>query len=108
MGCILHNAGHPLISPHALEQPGATGYACAWLCLCCAVQVSETLLRVMHLIDESSELLTPRMLGKVLRHHLTAPLAKLRRAGLAPGGSGSGSGSGGSTGARGATGEAGA
>lgn len=73
------------------------------LCLCCVVQVSETLLRVMHLIDESSELLTPRMLGKVLRHHLTAPLAKLR-AGLAPGGSGSG----GSRGARGATGEAGA
>lgn len=73
------------------------------LCFCCVVvQVSETLLRVMHLIDESSELLTPRMLGKVLRHHLTAPLAKLWRAGLAPGGNGGS----GSTGGRGAAGEA--
>jgi hypothetical protein len=76
------------------------------LWLCCVVQVSETLLRVIHLIDESSELLTPRMLGKVLRHNLTAPLAKLWGAGLAP--AGTGSGSGGSTGAGSAAGEAGA
>jgi hypothetical protein len=31
----------------------------------------------MHLIDEGSELMTPRMLGKVMRHHITAPVVRL-------------------------------
>jgi hypothetical protein len=43
----------------------------------CFAQVTETLLRVMHLIDEASELTAPRMLGKVMRYHITAPAVRL-------------------------------
>jgi hypothetical protein len=39
--------------------------------------VTEALLRVMHLIDEASELTTPRMMGKVVRHRLSAPFRAL-------------------------------
>lgn len=47
-------------------------------------QVTEAVLRVMHLIDDTSELTTPRMLGKVLRYKLTAPLMKLFQQGPQP------------------------
>lgn len=41
------------------------------------VQVTEQLLRTLHLIDGTSELTSPRMLGKVLQHLVTAPFVKL-------------------------------
>jgi hypothetical protein len=39
--------------------------------------VTEQLLRNMHLVDDASELTSPHMLGKVLRHTFTAPFVKL-------------------------------
>jgi hypothetical protein len=47
------------------------------LLLLLSLQVTEALLRVMHLIDEATELTTPHMLGKVVRHKLTARFRRL-------------------------------
>lgn len=46
----------------------------------------------MHLIDETAELTSPRMLGKVVRHLLTAPFAGLlqRPQGMGTGAAGGG------------------
>lgn len=51
-------------------------HSVAW-CLSGVMQVTEQLLRTMHLIDETTELTSPRMLAKVLRQTLAAPFAKL-------------------------------
>lgn len=48
----------------------------------CLSQVTEALLRVMHLLDDLSVLTTPRMVGKVLMHQLKAPFTGLWQQGL--------------------------
>jgi len=50
----------------------------------CLPQVTEALLRVMHLLDDPSVLTTPRMVGKVMMHQLKAPFAGLWQQGLQP------------------------
>lgn len=78
----MHNAC--LRSLRAITPSWACLVAAASACPADAVQVTEQFLRTMHLIVDTSELTSPRMLGKVLRYLISAPFVKLWP-GLQPG-----------------------